>query len=601
MHCFYKLISIISRPLAMKDYILNKTKKITGHNFISLSQEIFNRYKNFGTGLTILRTLLLDSERDSFELKPVISGNIRKLIDHLEINKFSFCDDELLDEGTKYLFFGIRSNSNPIFIISDCLPAINQGIILGKIKATPELSKIVSDISTNSDLDKSEIFLSDFYKSVWADDLKTRLLKISKLHQHMAPVIYKNNSRVITNFYLKKVSHEHDNEIRISEYLNDLVEISFDAWNQSDKDFIACLLILSEIGVQTVYEEFNSQELTLSTLYTYLVEKIEYLSGGKESRDMSQTIEIARDIGKCREKRLSDSFYYRYIDGVSLNKIEKFSDKIGDFDRPMPQGCIEFFSSYGISCSFTSELYDASRSLFKSSLMNSNHAKEGFTSSAEALINEYLKSTLRIIESDIVMTRGFTRLSDLLSLAKNNEYQKIIDYKQTDYFCYVLPSNAVVKNTDPKMLQVILNSISARMRFNSWHYLPGNYSEDISGERDYFIPPVLSDIALNSDLHHPGHIHSRVKYSIRCPESVTINNKVYKAFIDLRLMRMNGSVFTLEELKRSKEISLNLQTIYQALIDHLEETNSSFSFNFATKKWYLEKYQNKEEKEVALA
>ena len=283
-----------------------------------------------------------------------------------------------------------------------------------------------------------------------------------------------------------------------------------------------------------------------------------------------------------------------------MNKLEKFSEKIGDFDRPMPQECIELFSSYGIYCSFTSELYDASRSLFKSSLINSNHANKGFTSSAEALINEYLKSTLRIIESDIVMTRGITLLSDLLSLAKDEEYQKIVGYKQTDYFCYVLPSHSVIKNTDPKMLQVILNSISARMRFNSWHYLPGNYSENVSRDRDYFIPPVLSDIALNSDLHHPGHIHSRVKHSIRCPESVTINKKVYKAFIDLRLMRMNGPVFTLEELKRSKEIALNLKTIFQALIDHLEESRDTFSFSFATKRWYLEKYQIQEEKEVAL-
>ena len=579
---------------------MKKTKKITGHNFLSLSEEIFNRYKSFGTGITILRTLLLDSERESFELKPVIDKNIRSIIDYLESNKLSFCNDELLDEGTSYLFFGVRSNSSPIFVISDCLPAINQGIILGKIKATPKLSKIVGALSSFNDLDESEIFLSNFYKSIWGDDLKSRLLKISKLHGHMAPVIYKNDNRVITNFYLKKESHKHDNEIRISTYLENLADISFDTWKKNDKEFIACLLILSEIGSQTVYEEFNSQDLSLFTLYKYLVEKFEYLSGDKETRDLNHMIEIAKDIQNHRKQRLSDSFYYRYIDGVSLNKLEKFSEKIGDFDRPMPQECIELFSSYGIYCSFTSELYDASRSLFKSSLINSNHANKGFTSSAEALINEYLKSTLRIIESDIVMTRGITLLSDLLSLAKDEEYQKIVGYKQTDYFCYVLPSHSVIKNTDPKMLQVILNSISARMRFNSWHYLPGNYSENVSRDRDYFIPPVLSDIALNSDLHHPGHIHSRVKHSIRCPESVTINKKVYKAFIDLRLMRMNGPVFTLEELKRSKEIALNLKTIFQALIDHLEESRDTFSFSFATKRWYLEKYQNQEEKEVAL-
>ena len=94
-----------------------------------------------------------------------------------------------------------------------------------------------------------------------------------------------------------------------------------------------------------------------------------------------------------------------------------------------------------------------------------------------------------------------------------------------------------------------LNAISARMRFNSWHYAPSYFDvANVPEGRGWFTAPRMADIADDSDQHHNGHMHALVRYSIRSPLPIRIDHDVLPGFIDLRLMRQSGEPYREAEL-----------------------------------------------------
>src|SRR5262249_27360417 len=92
-------------------------------------------------------------------------------------------------------------------------------------------------------------------------------------------------------------------------------------------------------------------------------------------------------------------------------------------------------------------------------------------------------------------------------------------------------------------------SMSARMQYNSWHFIAGNLPRvPVVVARDYFVPPTIPDIAHHSDQHHHGHVAARVRYSIRSPQPVEVLGRTFTGFIDLRLLRCEGPPFDEQDL-----------------------------------------------------
>jgi hypothetical protein len=149
----------------------------------------------------------------------------------------------------------------------------------------------------------------------------------------------------------------------------------------------------------------------------------------------------------------------------------------------------------------------------------------------------------------------------------------------------------MLETLSPKTLSMTLNAISARMRFNSWHYAPSYFDiADIPAGRGWFTAPRMADIADDSDQHHTGHVQAVVRYSIRSPLPLRVGQEVLPGFIDLRLMRQSGEPYGRDDLVTAIAYTEVLQFLYQHLMNHILEQNAGFVFSFGDKKWFDKMY-----------
>jgi hypothetical protein len=87
------------------------------------------------------------------------------------------------------------------------------------------------------------------------------------------------------------------------------------------------------------------------------------------------------------------------------------------------------------------------------------------------------------------------------------------------------------------------------MQYNSWHFIAGSLPKvPVVLARDYFVPPTIPDLAYYSDQHHHGHVSARVRYSIRSPQAVRVLDRTFNGFVDLRLLRCDGTPFDEQDL-----------------------------------------------------
>ncbi len=137
----------------------------------------------------------------------------------------------------------------------------------------------------------------------------------------------------------------------------------------------------------------------------------------------------------------------------------------------------------------------------------------------------------------------------------------------------------------------IVNAVSARMRYNSWHYTPGYFPQDqVAPERGWFFAPRMADLTVYSDYHHAGHAHARVRYCIRSPLSIRAGRDILAGFADLRLMRQSGTAYDLHEFATALACTEVLQFLYQKLMDHLLGTDARYAFTFGDKPWFDRAY-----------
>jgi hypothetical protein len=80
----------------------------------------------------------------------------------------------------------------------------------------------------------------------------------------------------------------------------------------------------------------------------------------------------------------------------------------------------------------------------------------------------------------------------------------------------------------------------------------------------------------NSNVHHAGHARANVKYSVRAPgpdmsmPPLRIAIQTYRGFYDVRVVRMEGSEFTTEEMLRTRHRTLWVGQLVAVLVAHAE-------------------------------
>jgi hypothetical protein len=112
-----------------------------------------------------------------------------------------------------------------------------------------------------------------------------------------------------------------------------------------------------------------------------------------------------------------------------------------------------------------------------------------------------------------------------------------------------------------------LAAYSARMRFNTWHYLPHTLgiADRAASRPDWFFAPTMPDLTDWSDQHHTGHVAFGVRYAIRVPIGIEYDGRPLPGLYDLRVMRTGAPPFTFGDLRRAVAAGLLLRQLYQAM------------------------------------
>ncbi len=142
-------------------------------------------------------------------------------------------------------------------------------------------------------------------------------------------------------------------------------------------------------------------------------------------------------------------------------------------------------------------------------------------------------------------------LPRLIEALRASDWQRIVAWENPEFFCCVIPDPAARRHfgDSPARLADVAWSMSARMQYNSWHFIPGGLPKGPEVEaRDYFVPPTMPDIAYFSDQHHHGHVASRVRFSVRSPQPAAVLDRTFNGFVDLRLLRCEGVPFGEQDL-----------------------------------------------------
>jgi hypothetical protein len=192
--------------------------------------------------------------------------------------------------------------------------------------------------------------------------------------------------------------------------------------------------------------------------------------------------------------------------------------------------------------------------------------ENGFTSCLEMVLHELVQVATEATKSDVGMSRGPRRIGELIQAVCSHTTNPA-DWTTNAFYCCVTPSQAFTELfTDvPEELPQAIRAMSARMRYNGWHYLPHTIGmHEGSGDRDWFFAPAMADVTDWSDQHHTGHVASAVRHAIRVPFGVAIAGADRPGMHDFRLMRAAGEPFTLSDLRAAVAVGELLRCLYQA-------------------------------------
>jgi hypothetical protein len=327
-------------------------------------------------------------------------------------------------------------------------------------------------------------------------------------------------------------------------------------WSDNDAVIVVCLTLLVRSGGFARIEEVNGTQLTVDHVAD-LLERTRRMYdrapvGREISPGVSQRIEALDDLaGALRERRkeLGQTVQlYREIYGPLMHKIERIASSRRDASRRREEAlCAQLRERLPITGGTLEEL---GASITASSDWLSQ-PDGNFETGLESVVYETVFAARRAFDADFAMSRGLRSLSQLARALRKQDWSQITRWDLPEFFCCVVPAPEARRyfGDSPAQLADVAWSMSARMQYNSWHFIAGNLPKmpEVVA-RDYFVPPAIPDIAYYSDQHHHGHVAARVRFSIRSPQAVDVLDRTFSGFVDLRLLRCEGPPFDEQDL-----------------------------------------------------
>jgi hypothetical protein len=263
---------------------------------------------------------------------------------------------------------------------------------------------------------------------------------------------------------------------------------------------------------------------------------------------------------------------YRVIHGLNLHKRERLLRTPLTF-ADVPEEVRAFVAERaGMSLPATGDLAAAVPTAARlAEELATAAAPAGFSSALEEFLHSFLAVAAESFAADVAMSRGPRSFAPLAvePVADNDP----LALRTGDFYCCVTPRAAFAEGfaADRTALVRCLSAYSARMRYNTWHYLPhtlGLAADGNSKRSDWFFAPTMPDLTDWSDQHHTGHVNFGVRYAIRVPFGVQVEGRDLPGVYDLRLMRTVEPGFTIADLRAATATGRLLREVYQAMAPH---------------------------------
>ena len=350
--------------------------------------------------------------------------------------------------------------------------------------------------------------------------------------------------------------------------LSSLLALPLDLWPDSDVVMVVSLALLVRSAGFARIEEANGTQLTIDHV-AYLLEQTrrsyESVPGGQRVAPASSSrvavlADLAGALGARRREVTQAAQLYREIHGPLMHKIERVAPATADAMRRREAAlCAQLTERLPVAGGTLREL-GASVTASPSWLAE---PQGEFATGLESLLYETVRASTTVFECDMAMSRGIRSLTALVRALRAEEWPQIAQWELPHFYCCVVPSAQAERHFggSPSWLADTAWAISSRMQYNSWHFLVGNLPKvPAVAARDYFVPPVIPDIAYYSDQHHHGHVAAKVRFSIRSPQPVEVLGRTFNGFIDLRLLRCAGPPFDEQDMLAAHRASAFIAT-----------------------------------------
>lgn len=336
-----------------------------------------------------------------------------------------------------------------------------------------------------------------------------------------------------------------------------------DLWTDEDVVVATCLHILISAGGYGRIEECNSTQLSLRRVAQFFAAKrLEYraVPGTPEvdpvpdEAGIDDLVRVAGQLRVARGYLLDRDLLYREIDGPLLHKKERVIG--GIIARPeQEQGfCASLRQALPLRAESLDRVIDeiaaAPGWLFS--------PYGGFGLGVEALIHAAVRAAVGAFDADFALSRGLRSFPELVDAMRAENYAEIVSWELPKFYCCVVPGSGAIDRFDGVRAAVAdaAWAMAARMEYNTWHGLPGNLPKSpVVEQRDYLSPGVMPDVSRFSDQHHRGHVTNKIRFTIRCPQAVTVLGHRFSGQVDLRLLRCAGAPFVARDLRGAREVA----------------------------------------------
>lgn len=338
--------------------------------------------------------------------------------------------------------------------------------------------------------------------------------------------------------------------------LSSLQAIPLGLWSDGDVEAVVSLMLLVRSGGFARIEEANGTQLTIDHVAELLERtrrKYNLVPGGgtippATSNDIQPLDDLARALRERRTELGRIVRLYREIHGPLMHKIERVAGPDGDAARHREALlCAALRERLPVTGGTLGEL-GASITASPGWL---SRPSGGFGTGLESLVYETVCAARKAFDADFAMSRGLRSLPQLVQALREQDWARIVGWDLPEFFCCVVPAPQACRYFGHSFARLAdaAWSMSARMQYNSWHFIAGNLPKAPEVvARDHFVPPVIPDVAYYSDQHHHGHVATRVRFSIRSPQAVGVLGRIFSGFVDLRLLRCEGLPFDEQDL-----------------------------------------------------